>query len=91
MDKEELHNMLSIVESALEKILLAELITDKRSREKNIREAKEEAQNMVYPYKARLTEICHMENLGNELFDWGFLKGDLQEVRVKLKEMCDSI
>lgn len=91
MGKEELHNMLFILESALDKILIAERIIDGRKRDKAIREALEEAQNMIYPHKARLIEICQIENLGDELFEWGHLKGDLQEVYGKLKELHDSI
>ena len=80
MNKEELNQMLSIVEDALTKIYTAERTIDKRRREKAIRDAKKEAQNMVYPYKATLIHICHKENLGDELFDWGHLEGDLQDV-----------
>ena len=37
-------------------------------------EAKIEAQNLVNPYIAILTDICHKENLNGELFDWGIVK-----------------
>lgn len=89
--EEELHNMLFILESALDKILIAERTIDGRKRDKAIRVALEEAKNMVYPHKTRLIEICQMENIGDELFDLGHLKGDLQEVYGKLKEMKDSV
>ena len=91
MNREELKQLLSIVDEALSKILLAERTIDKRMREKAIRDAKSEAQSMVYPYKAFLTDICHKEYLGDELFDWGHLEGDLQDVYTKLKELYNTI
>ena len=87
MNNEEIKLMCSIVESALNKILLAERTIDKRKRDRAIRDAKTEAQNMVYPYKALLLDICHIDNLGDELFDWGHLEGDLHNVYSKLKEL----
>lgn len=87
MNNEEIKLMCSIVESALNKILLAERTIDKRKRDRAIRDAKTEAQNMVYPYKALLLDICHIDNLGDELFDWGHLEGDLHNVYTKLKEL----
>ena len=90
MNKEEIKEYLHIVRSALDKILLAERTIDKRRREKAIRDAKKEAQNMVYPYKAIFIDICHKENLGDELFDWGHLEGDLEDVYEKLKELCNK-
>ena len=90
MNKEEIQEYLHIVRSALDKILLAERTIDKRRREKAIREAKKEAQNMVYPYKAILIDICHKENLGDELFDWGHLEGDLRDVYVILTKLYNE-
>lgn len=90
MNKEELNQMLSIVEGALKKIRLAERTIDKRKRDKAIHDAKTDAQNMVYPYKALFTNICQMDNLGDELFDWGHLEGDLQEVYTKLEELYNA-
>lgn len=90
MIKEDIKKYLSIVEEALSKIHLAERTIDKRRREKAIREAKTEAQNMVYPYKAMLIDICRKEDLGDELFDWGHLEGDLQDVYTKLKELYNT-
>ena len=87
MNKEEIQVYISIVESALSEILIAERTIDKRKRDKAIREAKEKALGMVYPYKTMLIDICHMDNLGDELFDWGHLEGDLREVCDKLKEL----
>ncbi len=78
---------LSIVGNALDIILLAERTKDGRKRDKEIRKAKEEAQNMVYSYKANLADVCNLESLGSELFDWGHLEGDLQTVYAKLKEL----
>lgn len=91
MSIEEMNQMHSIVESALNKILLAERTIDKRKRDKAIREAKTEAQNMVYPYKNILTDICHKEYLNGELFDWGHLEDDLQDVYTKLKELLSGV
>ena len=90
MSKEEIQEYISIVERALNEILIAEMTIDKRKRDKAIRDAKTEAQNLVYPYKALLIDICHIDNLGDELFDWGHLEGDLQEVHRRLKEMCSK-
>ena len=87
MNNEEIKLMCSIVESALNKILLAERTIDKRKRDKAIRDAKTEAQNMVYPYKTALIEICHKEDIGDELFDWGHLESDLQDVYSKLTDI----
>lgn len=87
MNKEEIKLMCSIVEGALDNILLAERTIDKRKRDKAIRDAKIEAQNLVYPYKAILTDICHKENLNGELFDWGYLESDLQDVLRILTEL----
>ena len=41
----------------------------------------------MYPYIAILTDICHKENLNGELFDWGHLEGDLQDVLRILTEL----
>lgn len=87
MSKEEIQEYISIVERALNEILLAERTIDKRKRDKAIRDAKTEAQNLVYPYKALLIDICHIDNLGDELFDWGHLEVDLHNVYNKLKEL----
>jgi len=87
MNREELSHMLSIVDEALNKILLAERTIDGRRRNKAIREAKKEAQDLVYPYKAILTNICHKEYLNDELFDWGHLESDLRDVIIILTEL----
>lgn len=87
MNKEELNKMLSIVESALNKIYLAKRTKDGRKRDKAIREAKKVAQDMVYPYKARISVICQKEYLNGELFDWGHLESDLQDVYRILTEL----
>ena len=87
MSKEEIQEYISIVEEALRKIYMAERTIDKRKRDKAIRDAKTEAQNMVYPYKALLTDICNIENLGDELFDWEHIEGDLRIIYAKLKEL----
>lgn len=90
MDYEETKRYLLLVESALNKIFLAKRIRDGRMRPKAIREAKIDAQNMVRPHRAELIEICQMENIGDELFDWGHLEGDLEDVYEKLKELCNK-
>ena len=90
MDKEEIKQLLSIVESALNKILIAERTIDKRRRDKAIRDAKTEAHNMVYPYKAILTDICNKEYLNGEPFDWGHLESDLQDVYRILTELYNE-
>ena len=91
MSKEEIQKYISIVEEALRKIYMASRTIDKRRREKAIRDAKTEAQNMVYPYKNILTDICHKEYLNGELFDWGHLEDDLQDVYTKLKELLSGV
>lgn len=88
--REAICKYLSIVGNALDAILLAERTRDGRKRDKEIRKAKEEAQNMVYSYKDDLADICNLESLGSELFDWGHLKGDLQDVYAKLKELSSQ-
>ena len=72
--RDAIYKYLSIVGNALDVILLAERTRDGRKRDKEIRKAKEEAQNMGYSYKADLADICNLESLGSELFDWGILK-----------------
>ena len=90
MVKEKIEKILFIVESALNKILLAERTIDKRKRDKAIREAKTEAQKLVYPYKAILSDICHKDNLNGELFDWGHLESDLQDVYRILTDLSNK-
>ena len=77
----------SIVEEALNRIYLAKGIVDKRRRPKAIREAMDAAHDMVFPYKTILTNICHKECLNGELFDWGHIEGDLQDVLRILTEL----
>ena len=89
-DKEEIGKYISLVKDAWDKIFLARRTRDKRSRDKAIRDARIYAQNVVRPYKVRLIELCHFENLGDELFDWGHLEGDLHDVYEKLKELHNS-
>lgn len=91
MDYEETERYLLLVESALNKILLAKGVRDKRMHDKAVRDAKSDAQSMVYPHQTRLIEICHIENLGDELFDWGHIEGDLQMVYDKLKKIVEQI
>lgn len=90
MNKGLIEEYMHIVKDAWEKIALAERTIDRRKRDKAIRDAKTEALNMVYPHKARLIEICQMENLGDELFDWGHLTGDLYDVYKKLEELLNN-
>lgn len=90
MNNEGIEIFFSLVKSARDKILLARGIRDKRMRPKAIREAKIDAQNMVRPHRAELIEICQMENIGDELFDWGHIEGDLEDVYEKLKELCNK-
>ncbi len=90
MNNEEIERYFSLVKNARDKILLARGVRDKRMHDKAVREAKKDAQNTVQPHKADLIEICHMENLGDELFDWGHLEGDLEDVYEKLKELCNK-
>lgn len=90
MNKEELYNMISDVEGALKEICLAERTIDKRKRGKAIHDAKVNAQNMVYSYKTVLIDICHLENLGEELFDWGHLESDLDRVCTILKDLYNQ-
>ena len=45
---------------------------------------------MVYPYKAILTGICNKEYLNGELFDWGHLESDLQDVYRILTELYNE-
>lgn len=90
MDKGLIEEYIHIVKGALDKILLAEKTIDRRKRDKAIRDAKTEALNMIYPHKAKLTEICQIKNLGDELFDWGHLEGDLEDVYMKLKELLNN-
>lgn len=87
INRDEIRKYISIVGNALDKILLAERTKDGRKRNEKIREAKEEALNMILSYKAELANICNLESLGSELFDWGHLKGDLQDVYSKLGEL----
>ena len=63
---------------------------EKRKRDKAIREAKTEAQKLVYPYKAILSDICHKDNLNGELFDWGHLESDLQDVYRILTDLSNK-
>lgn len=90
MKKENIEKYKSIVGSALDKILIAKRTIDKRKREKAIRDAEIEAYNMVRPFKAELTAICEMGYLGDELFDWGHLEGDLRDVYSHLDELEDA-
>ena len=90
MNNEETEKYLSLVKSAWDKIFLAKRIRDGRMRPKAIRDAKIDAQNMVRPHRAELIEICQMENIGDELFDWGHIEGDLEDVYEKLKELCNK-
>lgn len=91
MNSEEIREYISVVKGALNKIYLAEKIIDKRKRDKAIHDAKVDAKNMVYPYKTILTSICHMENLGDELFDWGrHIESDLQRVYAILKDLYNQ-
>lgn len=85
MSKEEIQEYISIVERALNEIFLAERTIDKRTREKAIREAKTEAQNLVLPYRELFEE--ELLDYNGELFSWGFIENDLRTVRVKLSEM----
>lgn len=89
MNREELNQMLSIVDEALSKILLAERTIDKRKHEKAVREAKIEAQNMVIPYRDLLDKELDI-NYNGELFSWGFIENDLRMVREKLTEMMKN-
>lgn len=86
MSKEEIQEYISIVERALNEILLAERTINKRTREKAICEAKTEAQNLVLPYREMFEEELDLDYNG-ELFSWGFIENDLRTVREKLSEM----
>lgn len=83
MKKEEILKLKSIVEKALYKINIAKCTRS----DKAIAEAKEEAQNIVYPHKDRLAEICSMQYFNGELFDWGHLENDLHDV---YQELCNK-
>ena len=89
MSKKELLNVLSIVEDALNKILLAERTIDKRKHEKAVREAKIEAQNMVLPYRDIFDKELDI-NYNGELFSWGYIESDLRTVYEKLTEMIKT-
>ena len=90
MNKELIEEYIHIVKDALDKILLAERTIDRRKRDKAIRDAKTEAHNMIFPHKETLIEICQIKNLYDELFDWGHLEGDLEDVYRKLKELLNN-
>ena len=90
MNSEEIRKCISVVESALKDIYLAERTIDKRKRNKAIHDAKVDAQNMVYPYKTVLIDFCHLENLGEGLFDWGHLESDLERVCTILKDLYNQ-
>lgn len=87
LDKEDIKKYISVVDEALSIIYKAKKTKDGRRRDKMIREAEKEAQDLVYPYKAILTDICHKEYLNDELFDWGHLESDLQDVYRILTEL----
>ena len=86
MSKEEIQEYILIVTEALRKIHMAERTIDKRKRDKAIRDAKTEAQNLVLPYRETFEEELDLDYNG-ELFSCGFIENDLQTVRDKLSEM----
>lgn len=89
MTRDELNQMLLIVDEALGKMLLAERTIDKRKLEKAVREAKIDAQNMVLPYRDLLDKELDI-NYNGELFSWDFIENDLRAVREKLTEMIKT-
>lgn len=89
MNKDNIKEYISIVESALRKIHIAKS-AKKGKREVAIRKAKEEAQKFVFPYKDKLINLCQKENLGDELFDWGPIESDLHDVYTTLTDLYNK-
>lgn len=90
MSDEELKNILSIVSEAQDIIFCAKSCYDKRKKDKLIREAKSNAQDMVLPYRTLLEEELDFD-LNVELFSWWFLERDLQDVHKKLTERINCM
>lgn len=88
---EDFNELLNTINKALRMIEFAKLCKDGRKRNKQIRDAKVKAQEIVWPLANRIRTYCEHQNLlgRDDLFTIGFLESDLEIVKQLLLEARD--
>lgn len=84
----DIDEILLIIDKARTGIVLAIKCRDSRKRDKQIKEAKLKAQELIEPFEAEIKYLCNFENNGmDDLFSWGFIEDDLDKVYNILSEI----